>query len=79
MFGHDIREVSIIHRAGKENVAADALSQALCGMPPVKGIRQDEVQVATVNSNMNISTTLNVTTLTHQSFIQNREKILLLL
>ena len=50
VFGQGIREVSIVHRAGKENVAADALSRSPCGESPVEGIGQEEVQVATVSS-----------------------------
>ena len=47
VFGQGIKEVSIVHRAGKENVAADALSRSPCGESPVEGIGQEEVQVAT--------------------------------
>jgi len=49
VFGQGI-ELSIIHRAGKDNVAADALSRCPHGNPPNKGIGEDEVQVAIVSS-----------------------------
>jgi len=39
-----------VHRAGKENVAADALSRSPCGDSPVEGIGQEEVQVAAITS-----------------------------
>ena len=34
-----------VDRAGKENIAADALSRSPCGEFPVEGIGQEEVQV----------------------------------
>ena len=43
VFGQGIREVSIDHRSGRENVAADALSRSQCGESPVEGIGQEEV------------------------------------
>jgi len=62
--GHDvwpgIKEVSIIHRPGKQNIAADALSCSPCGTPAVEGIGQDEVQVATVNSGVTLTSCNNV-------------------
>ena len=51
VFGQGIREVSIVHRAGKENVVADTLSRSPCGESPVDGIGQEEVQVAAISSN----------------------------
>ena len=51
VFGQGIKEVSIVHTAGKENVAADALSRSPCGDSPVEGIGQEEVQVAAITSN----------------------------
>ena len=45
------QEVSIVHRAGKQNVAADALSRSPCGESPVESIGQEEVQVAATSSN----------------------------
>ena len=60
VFGQGIKEVSIIHRAGRDNLAADALSRNPHEKPPSEGIAQDEVQVAVVSSTCdNISTMLN--------------------
>ena len=51
MFGQGVKEVSIVHRAGKENVAADTLSRSPCGDSPVEGIGQEEDQIAAITSN----------------------------
>ena len=37
--------MSIVHKAGKENVVADALSRSPCGESPVEGTGQEEVQL----------------------------------
>ena len=44
------QKLSIIHRAGKENIVADALSHSPNGKPLTKGIGEDEVQVAVISS-----------------------------
>jgi len=59
IFGQGIK-VSIIHRPGKQNIAADALSCSPCGTPAVEGIGQDEVQVATVISGVLLTLCNNV-------------------
>ena len=51
VLGQGIKEVSIVHRAGKENAAADALSRSPCGDSLVEGIGQEDVQVAAITSN----------------------------
>ena len=51
VFGQGIKEVSIVHRAGKENAAADALSRSPCGDSSVEGIGQEKVQVAAITFN----------------------------
>ena len=60
VFGQGIKEVTIIHRAGKDNLAADALSRNPHEKPPSEGIGEDEVQVAVVNLSPNISAMLNL-------------------
>jgi len=42
VFGQGIREVSIVQRSGRENVAADAISRSPRGESPVEGIGQEE-------------------------------------
>ena len=60
VFGQGIQEVSIIHSADKDNLAADALSRSPHEKPPSEGIAEDEVQVAAISSTSNdISTMLN--------------------
>ena len=43
VFGQGIQEVSIIHRADKDNLAADALSRSPHEKPPSEGIAEDKV------------------------------------
>lgn len=45
--------MTIAHKVGKDNVAADALSRNPNEKPPPKGIAEDEVQVALVSSSAN--------------------------
>ena len=52
--------MSIIHRVGRDNLAADALSRSPHKKPPSDGITEDEVQVAAISSASNdILTILN--------------------
>ena len=60
VFGQGIKEVTIIYRAGKDNLAADALSRNPHEKPPSKGIGEDEVQVAVVSSSIDISAILMI-------------------
>ena len=61
MLGQGIKEASIVHRAGKENVTADVLSTSPCDDSLVEGIGQEEVQVAAVTSNSgNLLTALDL-------------------
>ena len=48
VYGRGVQSVSIVYRAGKENVSADALSRSPRDPAPVEGIAQDETQVAAV-------------------------------
>ena len=60
MFGQGIKTVSIVHKAGKENVAPDALPRSPCCDSLVEGIGQKEVQVAAITSNLgNLFTALD--------------------
>ena len=49
-YSSGVRAVTITHRAGKENLNADALSRNLHGPPPVSGIGEGEVQVAVITN-----------------------------
>ena len=61
MLGQGIKEVSIVHSAGKENVTADSLSRSPCDDSLVEGNGQEEVQVAAVTSNFgNLLTALDL-------------------
>ena len=60
VFGQGIKEVTIIHRSGKDNLAADALSRNPHEKPPMQGIGEDKVQVAVISSSVDISTMLNL-------------------
>lgn len=49
IYGSGLKEVIIIHRAGKESSNADALSRNPCGSAPTEGIGESEIQVASVS------------------------------
>ena len=55
VYGRGVREVRIVYRSRRENASADALSRRPQEPAPLLGIAQDETQVATVNSETNIS------------------------
>ena len=55
VYGRGVREVRIVYRSGRENASADALSRCPQGPAPLRGIAQDETQVAVVNSGTDIS------------------------
>ena len=50
VYGQGIKEVNIVYRAGKDNVAADALSRNPLQVVPVEGLAEDETQVAAITS-----------------------------
>ena len=50
MYGQGIKEVNVVFRAGKENVAADALSRNPLPEIPTEGLAESETQVATISS-----------------------------
>ena len=50
IYGRGIKEVKIVHRAGKTNLAADALSRSPQAPAPTEGIGQGEVQISKVVS-----------------------------
>ena len=69
VYSSGVRAVTITHRAGKENLNADALSRNPHGPPPISGIGEGEVQVAVItndsttlvpDSEMNITDMLNL-------------------
>ena len=45
IYGSGLKEVNIVHRAGKESSNADALSRNPCGAAPTEGIGESEIQV----------------------------------
>ena len=48
IYGSELKEVNIVHRAGKESSNADALSRNPCGAAPTEGIGESEIQVSKV-------------------------------
>ena len=50
VYGQGIKEVNIVFRAGKEKVAADALSRNPLPNVPSEGLAESETQVATISS-----------------------------
>ena len=50
VYGSGVKMVDIVYRAGRENVSADALSRSPYHSPPVVGIAEGEVQVASVDT-----------------------------
>ena len=55
VYSSGVRTVTITHRAGKENLNADALSRNPHGPPSVSGIGEGEVQVAVINDDLTTS------------------------
>ena len=54
VYGRGVKEVRIVYRAGKENVAADALSRRPQGPAPPEGITEAEIQVSTVSTSQSV-------------------------
>ena len=50
VFGSDVKSVTIVYHAGRENTKADALSRSPSGPPPAVGIAEGEAQVASVDT-----------------------------
>ena len=48
VFGRGMKSVTIVYRAGRENLSADALSRSPLASPPSQGIAQGETQVSAV-------------------------------
>ena len=78
VYGSGIGEVNIIYCSGKANTNADALSRNPYGPAPPKGIAENEIQVAVVNSKTitDISTLLKATPLmdSHTTFREEQRK-----
>ena len=55
VFGRGVGAVHIVYRAGRDNVSADALSRQPHRPAPVLGIAQDEIQVAAISVDSEIS------------------------
>ena len=53
VYGSGLKEINIVHRAGKESCNVDALSRNPCGPAPAEGICESEVQVASVSKSSN--------------------------
>ena len=49
VYGSGVKEVQVVYRAGKENTAADALSRSPQAAAPVKGIAEDDFQIAAMS------------------------------
>ena len=54
VYGRGVGSVTIVYRAGRENVSADALSRSPYNPPPSQGIAQGETQVAAVTTDQDI-------------------------
>ena len=50
VYGTGVKTVQIVHRSGKSNASADALSRSPQAMAPQEGIAEGEVQVAEVSA-----------------------------
>ena len=50
VYGAGVKDVKIVHRAGRENTNADALSRSPQAQAPAEGIAEGEVQVAEVSA-----------------------------
>ena len=50
MFGSGLKNVDIVHRAGRENSNVNALSRNPPGSAPTEGLGESEVQVAIVGN-----------------------------
>ena len=50
VYGSGVGDVQVVHRAGRLNASADALSRSPCGEAPAEGIAEEEVQVAVVQA-----------------------------
>ena len=48
VYRNGLKEVKIVHRAGKESSNADTLSRNPCGATPTEGIGESEIQVSKV-------------------------------
>jgi len=52
VYGSGLKEVSIIHRSGKESSNVNALSRNPCGPAPTEGIGESEIQVASIRNSV---------------------------
>ena len=50
IYGSGLKDVKIVYRAGRLNCAADALSQSPCEEASTEGVAEQELQVASVQS-----------------------------
>ena len=80
VYGSGIRQINIVHRTGKENQHADALSrQPVLSAPPDDDDTSKEVQIAHISSDegMNISTLLceDLENVTNYSDIFHEEQL----
>ena len=60
MFGSGLKNVDIVHRAGRESSNVDALSCNPSGSAPTEGLGESEVQVAIVGANSNVVDDMSV-------------------
>ena len=67
VYGAGVKEVRIVHRAGKENTNADALSRSPYAPAPEEGIAEGEVQVAALSVPQSCSIANNLTSLLHRA------------
>lgn len=68
VYGSGVKEVKILHRSGKTNVGADALSRNPHLPPPREGIGQSDVQVFSVGTvDLDVNTLLDSASDTRQA------------
>lgn len=78
MYGRGVRDVQITHRAGKENVNADALSRSPQAPPPTSETTDCTIQVAVVDTD-NVKSLLQkdptpIDTVSEADFAEEQQK-----
>ena len=77
VYGSGIRDLKILHRSGKSNLCADALSHSPVGSAPEEGLGEAELQVAVVSSSFaqcDLPALLNTEQLAEGSLIPYQEE-----